>query len=235
MDNPFNPGNYLALKMNPPMNFINFPAMVGSGTVTSYYKFKVQFSGAEVGASQFDSIRITTSGKRMVTPDADGVLTTPEASFNVLRVETISHDTTVIAGKLFSFWSPLQTNYDTSYNYDFWSTTSQFPAVSLSYDHKTQQVTGAQWLTTNPLGIKNTNSNQNIFTVAPNPSSGRILINAQIPSNVKVFDTTGKIVYQTDITQGVTGLNLTDLPNGIYQILYTTNTGTQTNKILINK
>lgn len=236
LQNPFGT-NDLVIKINPSQMIAAFPASVGSGTTTSYYRFKIQLSGAEVGQAQLDSVRLILHGKRLITPDADGSLQTIDGTKNVLRIETISLDTNDTEGKIaFLGWTPLQQTFDTSYTYDFWANGEGFPIVSISYDYYNAVVTNVTHTVLNPLGINKTSLNQELVQLFPNPNNGSFRILTKENSLVNVYDVMGREVYAADLEAGLTSVTISE-NSGVYLVKSTNkNSGeVTTQRLIINK
>jgi hypothetical protein len=77
------------------------------------------------------------------------------------------------------------------------------------------------------------------FTVFPNPNNGQFEINYSQNSiyktEVKVLDVLGKVVYQTELSQAHTTINLSNQAEGIYYIVMSNSTYQVTKKVIITK
>jgi len=235
MVSPFNPDSTLIVKLKPAQRMANFPSKQGDAANVSYYKFKIQVKGSDVGQPTIDSVRITQSGKRIITPDADGALTTPDWTKNALRIETISMDSTKIEGKM-GVWVNYQNRYDTTYTYDFWVPEISYPVLTLTYNYTIAEVTKAQWLTGSTLGLKSYASTGNVLKVFPNPSNGKFNVLFPTSGTLQLIDALGKVIYSSNYNKGNNLLDFTAYSEGIYQMLFVGETGTSiTQKIVINK
>jgi hypothetical protein len=75
-------------------------------------------------------------------------------------------------------------------------------------------------------------------SIAPNPTNGAFtltteLINDTATTTISIFDTMGKIVHQTEITEGSIDFDLSHLPNGTYSIKVQSNNQLEQHKMLI--
>lgn len=69
--------------------------------------------------------------------------------------------------------------------------------------------------------------------VYPNPSNGLVTVDTELPTQVKVMDVTGKIVFEKENVTNNAPLNLTDLQKGIYMLQLQNEEGGQIEKIVI--
>lgn len=72
-----------------------------------------------------------------------------------------------------------------------------------------------------------------VFNIYPNPSTGSFTISTSNMGNVDVIETSGKIVYSTNISKEETQVQLNNLARGVYTIILTTDQEVQTKKIVI--
>ena len=68
----------------------------------------------------------------------------------------------------------------------------------------------------NHVGIHS--PSETTLNIYPNPTTGWIILNAQVGETLQILDPMGRIVMQRHITTGTTTINLTDLPKGIYLV-----------------
>lgn len=91
------------------------------------------------------------------------------------------------------------------------------------------------------LNGSNTTSIENInndfsFNFFPNPSNEFITVNGlPINSTVKIFDITGKVVYNSPVQNEQTTINLSNLTNGVYIIQAENNGFSANRKLVVNK
>jgi hypothetical protein len=56
-----------------------------------------------------------------------------------------------------------------------------------------------------------------VITVCPNPTrSGPLTVVSEVPSSVRIFDSCGKLVLETEISAGTTSISLEQYPAGLY-------------------
>ncbi len=64
-------------------------------------------------------------------------------------------------------------------------------------------------------------SNANVFTVAPNPTTGAINITTDLPGTISVFSIDGKQIVQSEVKQGTNSITLpSDIKTGIYLLRF---------------
>lgn len=89
------------------------------------------------------------------------------------------------------------------------------------------------------VGVKENQPATNSFTIYPNPSNGRLQINAkgmEGDAKCSVYDLVGKMVYSTSVIveEGIS-LDLSFLDNGVYILELNTGKSVQTSKLIISK
>lgn len=75
-------------------------------------------------------------------------------------------------------------------------------------------------------------------SIAPNPTNGAFTlttesINDAAATTVRIFDTMGKLVHQTEVIEGSTNFDLSHLPSGTYSIKVQSNSQLEQHKMLI--
>jgi PKD repeat protein len=87
-------------------------------------------------------------------------------------------------------------------------------------------------------GVKSIESNENSFTVFPNPTNGLINIQSSNPKGsiiqIKITDVLGNNIYSSTL-QGGGQIDLSSQANGVYFISIQTNEGTVNKKIIITQ
>jgi hypothetical protein len=229
---PIGGSGNIIVPMQSSMIIAKFPTQLGN-SYSNYYRFQAQIDGSALGAG-VDSIRLTQSGTRYVTADAEGSLTTPKGVFNALRTLTRSEDTTVIEGQTFGFWQEFQTNYDTVWTYDWWANKEGFPLVTMRWDSVNQLVGNITWIVSSNLVGINNNSLSVAANAYPNPANNELqlpMINKE--ALVKVSDIGGREIFSGKLSKGQS-LNVSALANGSYLMnVYVENELTHTEKVII--
>ncbi len=88
------------------------------------------------------------------------------------------------------------------------------------------------------IGIDNDNRWDQNITIFPNPTKGTINVNiSNIPgmADVKVFNTTGQLVHVAQTETGSVALNLSQYAAGMYFVEVTTQQGTVTKSVVVEK
>ena len=81
-------------------------------------------------------------------------------------------------------------------------------------------------------------NNQSSFNLYPNPAQNTVRIemsNAGVTSIVTMVDVLGNEVMNTVISNKTNTLNVADLPNGVYQVSISNETGNTVKKLVISK
>lgn len=76
----------------------------------------------------------------------------------------------------------------------------------------------------------------NLFKTYPNPAKDFVYIagDLDIVNSIKIFDATGKIVYQSfDLSKQ--RISIANLSNGLYTVAFSTDEGVGLKKLIINK
>lgn len=81
--------------------------------------------------------------------------------------------------------------------------------------------------------LSNNTFELNKIKVFPNPSNGVFTIETTLPTDVVVFDITGKEVFKSSSVTSETSLNLTNLQEGVYMLKMKNELGEQIEKIII--
>lgn len=127
-----------------------------------------------------------------------------------------------------------------------WLSTNTNPLIRNSYSFNTSQTMGGLvtsnnrpdiQLTLSPstsIGVEMSAENIRIF---PNPAKDFFIVEeVKFPSTVTLTDITGKIVFKTDIPQvKMQKLSLTNIPNGIYEVIVLSTENTYRDKLVIAK
>ncbi len=79
--------------------------------------------------------------------------------------------------------------------------------------------------------IKMETKNSETSSIYPNPTRDFVNIELQEDSLVEIIDINGKVVKALELSSGVNNVNVSDLPNGVYNI----KTKDSVNKLLITK
>lgn len=80
----------------------------------------------------------------------------------------------------------------------------------------------------------NEKDNASTFVIAPNPSNGKFVLNSSINiSSVEIFDIVGKRIFQSEINNQKSEIDLSSQPKGIYFVKVTDGEKTHTEKIVI--
>ena len=87
------------------------------------------------------------------------------------------------------------------------------------------------------VGIENIIAENNSFTIYPNPANQSAVISWQLVENkkceLKIFDTLGKIVFQSTVSSPQSSVDVGNFDNGIYYVQLNAEDKTGTQKLII--
>lgn len=182
--------------------------------------FGSTYSDNLAGNAVFTGSTLPVTGKISYTADGTGTLTLGDGFVypNVIRVKSVQTFTATY------FFIPVVNVNRT--NYDFYSTTSKFPVLSISYQSfsmlGTPSVSASYRGNSNSFtGLTDIASRKTELRSFPNPANGHFEIHGAFGAKtikVELLDPTGKIVSEQNFEKANDSivLNLQDIPNGIY-------------------
>lgn len=88
------------------------------------------------------------------------------------------------------------------------------------------------WRVDKPTGIANINSQEEFLNVYPNPSEGRVYISTEFSGNVRIYTTSGQMIWQQQLVGGSRILS-PDLKKGFYIVAFENATITRQIKLVI--
>lgn len=71
------------------------------------------------------------------------------------------------------------------------------------------------------------------FNIYPNPSNGAFTIDSPVGGTMEIINSNGQIISATTLSKGKTEHQLTQLAQGVYSVLLTTELGVQLKKLVI--
>ncbi len=76
-------------------------------------------------------------------------------------------------------------------------------------------------VTSTVSSINDIHASENMISVFPNPSTGKFYLKAEPlkKSEIKIYNSTGNIVYESYLPTGKTEIDISDLPRGLYFII----------------
>ncbi len=213
-------GTALNVPFNPTLLVHNFPITYGSN-FSDTYGLDVTTDGSAFGVSE---VRYKRMAIVLDSTDAWGMLTTPDGSYNSLRIKHVEYIKDSIWAKLFPF-APFQlfsaTN-DTTVAYNWFAKESKLPVAELTLD----SVGGPSQFTwfAATVGVENGVSAQIQAKMYPIPAANQV--NIRISANDKagehafsLYNAEGKLI-STSIIDLQVGKNhafdLRQLPVGVY-------------------
>ncbi len=194
--------------------------------------------GTTTANVQGQDIRLSRSTFRTQEIDAWGEITTPEGTYDVLRVNEYLIEIDSVFAIMYGSeaYQEDYSSFDTSYNYIFYTTSinhdfNKYPLLEVQYDNNTDTSLSIKWLTYEKQsnGIVKISDSKNIL-VYPNPTSD--IVNIKTTENiisVNIYNTEGKVVKTTSKHQ----IQISDLPSSIYFIEVKTKNNLYRKKIII--
>ena len=232
------------------INGIPVPSLFDSGKEDVLYKIPLNYTDRDSTIFKFSTPTTTAipfqyskEGYRITEADGYGSITTPQGTYNCLRVITTQYSMDTIRGTItlpvvgptpFKFGFP---NYQRSYQW--LTTTEHIPVLEISgtYNNNTFVANQAKYRQTivSFVGLVENEKNNLNISVFPNPSSS--ILNIKLPTNTNKLNATiinaqGQLIKCLDINGSQT-IDVSFLPAGIYFIDLKNEKGTQKLKILI--
>lgn len=143
----------LVVRFDPPQAAFRFPLSFGTSYEDTYaFTLTLPADSVDLGIPlEFDSLRIRHTEVAQVEADAYGQITTDFNAFDVLRVRYISQQFDTVEVQVGGFWTPVNTQQDTSQEYTWVAKNGFGPVFSLFLDGD-GVVTEAQWLSDRQTG-----------------------------------------------------------------------------------
>lgn len=126
--------------------------------------------------------------------------------------------------------SPITTNLSVDLTGTFVEEYSDLDVIVFVQDYTTKEImnslTATQLLSSESFELTK-------IKVYPNPSNGLFTIDTTLPTEVAVFDVTGKEVHKASSVTKETSLNLTNLQKGVYMLKMKNELGSHVEKVII--
>ncbi|MBN2668629.1 MAG: T9SS type A sorting domain-containing protein [Bacteroidales bacterium] len=219
-------GQDLEMILADPDSILSFPINYGQSRNCNSW-------GTAYAAIQGQDLRASSSVKRTQVIDAWGTATTPEGTFNVLRMHeqviTIDSVFAIIYG--FEMYQPDYSNFDTSYFYNFYTNdaTIKYPLLEVQYDPADVSIIQTKWVTfpeEQNISTINESSKLNFY---PNPAQDFIYLNQKVSkTETTIFSVDGRILIKsTDAT-----IDISSLKPATYVIRIENENGATTQKLI---
>jgi hypothetical protein len=211
--------------LNPDQTLHNLPRTYGSN-FSDEYKSDVTISGSSI-SPLINQIRVKRTGLIKDTTDAWGTLTTPNATYDVLRVKKVDFttDSVWVQAVFPPTWQLFQTSQDTVTTYQWLAKDGKLPIAELTFDSL-----GApkifRWSLKAPLSVNELLEKQQI-SIYPNPANNNLTINGKCLNNgntlIQLFDLQGRMVYseQKFALENNIQIITSTINEGIYVLLLT--------------
>ncbi len=201
----------------PDLTLHQFSRSFGS-SFTDTYGIDVTVPGASINPL-INQIHFKRHSLVMDTTDSWGQITTPHGTYDVLRIHSIEVFTDSIwALPIFPpTWSLVSTNTDTTHSYSWVGKGAKLAIAEMSFD-----TLGLpkifKWTELPGIGVGIDEVDHKPF-IYPNPSRGEVCVTNFHPSEIKVFDETGREIFVKKLgtTQGTT-LYFEGTMKGVYFI-----------------
>lgn len=214
-------GSPISVNFSPEVIVHQFPRSYGSN-FSNPNAFDVTTDGSAFGVSQ---VRLKRTAMAWDSTDAWGQITTPEGTYDVLRVKRVEY----IMDSVFAMLLPppigqfqlFDVLYDTTYNYAWYAKGMKLAVAELNLDMM-QEPTSFTWYVPSTSGITQT-LDAKLFQIYPNPVNEEIFVqlnDAQAAGNYTftVLNIEGKEVFTAacELSPSPTRFDLGALAAGSY-------------------
>jgi len=187
-----------------------------SYTITASADFEIQ-------GFQVDSIRNSETKTEVVTFDGYGTVITPMGTFaNVLREKVVTSTTTDQEGYIqFLGWQSATGGPSTEETvvYNWYADNIKFPVASITTDVSGSSAIEASYNNDSELLSIASTKQTSWIKFYPNPVAEQAVIANSAKGQVaNIFDINGRLVAVKNLSEGMTTINLVDLPTGTYQL-----------------
>ncbi|MBM3164756.1 MAG: T9SS type A sorting domain-containing protein [Bacteroidetes bacterium] len=203
---------------NPDLTLHQFPRTFGS-SFNDLYVIDVIVPGAAINPL-VSQIRFKRSSMVHDTTDAWGQITTPQGTYDVLRIYTTDNYTDSIwALPIFPpTWSLVSTSSGTTGSYSWVGKGGKLAIAEMSFD-----TLGApkifRWTELDGIGVGIEEEALPAVNIFPNPCTDHIIIENALPEQISLLNAYGQNVMVEKIaTLTGTRLNLRNISNGLYFI-----------------
>jgi len=157
---------------------------------------------------------------------------TPVADFTFVENGTVVDFTNASTNATSYSWSfgDLFSSTSTETNPSFDYSIDGTYIVTLTAYSECEFVTYTDTVIINTTGVNNINTSK--FTIFPNPTTNYVNIDVNSAGNLKLLNTSGKVLLNTDINEKIT-IDLSKFEKGIYFVKYTNNNNTNIQKLII--
>lgn len=226
-------------EVNPADTLLVFNSAFNDGyTDNSAYTITAA-SDFEIQGFQVDSIRNTENKTEVVTFDGYGTLITPMGTFtNVLREKVVTTTTTNQEGYIqFLGWqSPGGPTTEETVVYNWYAENVKFPVASITTDVSGSSAIEASYNNDSELLSIASSEQASWIKFYPNPVVEQAIIaNSTKGQIANVFDINGRLIKVQNLQDGMTTIDLIDLPVGTYQLQIVENNMQVTAETFIKK
>lgn len=213
-------GLTITAPLNPDLTLHQFPRIYGSN-FTDTYKTDITFSGTSINPL-VNQVRYKRVGTVIDNTDGWGTITTPNGTYDVLRVkrEDRSIDTVWIL-PFIGFppqWQVFSTKKDTSYSYQWLGNNMKLPVAELNYD-SLDQPKSFKWTLLPPPVVGVNEAEAMSLSIFPNPASDHLLLRGipgQIEGTFGLTDALGRTVRNVMVGAKNNRVSLSGLSPGLY-------------------
>ena len=211
-----------------------------SDTVEKAYDFPLEYGNTYASRAYteadlnpiFDAILIQYK-QRSSTVDGWGTITTPFGTFDALRIKHAISEIDSVYFSFSGFGSWLQLPVPNSNIYEWWTTSQNIPLLSITTQNigGQEQISAVEYKDSPQQGLGITNQSLNSTIRISNPAHHQLkLFTEENIYEVILYDLTGKVVKEV---QNQSILNISDLPNGMFQVAVRTNKQFATFKVIV--
>lgn len=226
-------GSPITATFSPELTLHQFPRTFGS-SFTDTYGIDVTFPGGSINPI-LSQIHFKRSSIVQDTTDAWGQITTPNGTYDVLRI----HTTEIFTDSIWALpifpptWSLVSTNQNTSHSYSWVGKGGKLAIAEMSFD--TLGIPKIfKWTELPGIGVGEVELEAKKINVFPNPFHETLYIASNQVSEIQIFDIYGKeLEFTMSEQQNLFALTLKSLPPGSYWIKIKDDEGKETTKEII--
>ncbi|PWH86838.1 T9SS type A sorting domain-containing protein [Brumimicrobium oceani] len=195
-----------------------------SDTIETAYEFPINYGDiysstgyTDINLSPAAEARIKMNRKRQSEVDGYGQITTPDGTYDALRIKHVVNEMDSIYIELgpIQQWIPINR---TNSEYEWWAKNKKRPVLKV----ETETIAGNEvptritYINSPPVGLDHNTLETKVY---PNPTDKILNIESvEVIDSVKVFSTDGRQVFEQETSGMMVTLDLSNLTPGVYTV-----------------